>query len=100
MSIYSASKSGLIGFAKSLSLEMSKQGIRINCLSPGIVKSPLYKEYSKQLTNEMIKKIVESHPLGLGSFNDVNNAVCFLLGSESKWMTGHNLIIDGGYSVS
>ena len=32
--------------------------------------------------------------------NDVNNAVCFLLGSESKWMTGHNLIIDGGYSVS
>ena len=100
LSVYSASKSGLIGFTKSSSLEMSKQGIRINCLSPGIVKSPLYKDYSKQLTDEMNKKIIENHPLGLGSFNDINNSVCFLLGDESKWITGHNLIVDGGYSVS
>ena len=100
LSIYSASKSGLVGFSKSLSLELAKQKIRVNCISPGIVKSPLYNEYSKQLTLEMNKKIVESHPLGLGSFTDINNSVRFLLSNESKWITGHNLIIDGGYSVS
>ena len=99
LSIYSASKSGLVGFSKSLSLELAKQKIRVNCISPGIVKSPLYNEYSKQLTLEMNKKIVESHPLGLGSFTDINNSVRFLLSNESKWITGHNLIIDGGYSV-
>ena len=99
LSIYSASKSGLVGFTKSLSIELSKQMIRVNCISPGIVKSPLYRDYSKQLTDEMNKKIVENHPLGLGTFSDVNNSICFLLSSESKWITGHNLIIDGGYSV-
>jgi len=99
LSVYSASKSGLIGFTKSLSAEVSKQKIRVNCLSPGIVESPLYKEYSKQLTKEMNKKIVENHPLGLGNFVDINNSVKFLLSKESRWITGHNLIIDGGYSV-
>ena len=53
LSIYSATKSALIGFAKSLSAELANQKIRVNCLSPGIVKSPLYNEYSKQLTKEM-----------------------------------------------
>ena len=47
----------------------------------------------------MVKKIVESHPLGLGTFKDINNSVRFLLSNESRWITGHNLIIDGGYSV-
>ena len=99
LSLYTASKAGLIGLTKSLSLEFAKQKIRINCISPGIVNSPLYKDYSKQLTTEMNKKIVESHPLGLGTFKDINNSVRFLLSNESRWITGHNLIIDGGYSV-
>ena len=99
LSVYSATKSGLIGFSKSLSLELVRQKIRVNCVSPGIIKSPLYDNYSKELTSEMNKKIVENHPLGLGSYADVNNAVRFLLSAESKWVTGQNIIIDGGYSV-
>jgi NAD(P)-dependent dehydrogenase (short-subunit alcohol dehydrogenase family) len=99
LSIYSASKSGLIGFAKSLSAELASQKIRVNCLSPGIVKSPLYNEYSKQLTKEMNNKIIENHPLGLGNFNDINSSVNFLLSNQSRWITGHNLVIDGGYST-
>ena len=99
LTIYSASKSALIGFTKSLSAELASQKIRINCLSPGIVKSPMYKEYTKQLTREMNNKIIESHPLGLGNFNDINNSVNFLLSNDSRWITGHNLIIDGGYST-
>ena len=59
----------------------------------------MYKEYTKQLTREMNNKIIESHPLGLGNFNDINNSVNFLLSNDSRWITGHNLIIDGGYSA-
>jgi NAD(P)-dependent dehydrogenase (short-subunit alcohol dehydrogenase family) len=99
LSIYSATKSALIGFAKSLSAELANQKIRVNCLSPGIVKSPLYNEYSKQLTKEMNDKIIASHPLGLGNFDDINSSVNFLLSNESRWITGHNLVIDGGYST-
>ena len=47
----------------------------------------------------MSKKVIESHPLGIGTFNDINLSVKFLLSNDSKWITGHNLIIDGGYSV-
>jgi len=98
-SIYSASKAGLIGFTKSLSVELSKYKIRVNCISPGVIKSPLFENYSKQVTSDMSKKVIESHPLGIGSFNDINFSVKFLLSNDSKWITGHNLIIDGGYSV-
>ena len=98
-SIYSASKAGLIGFTKSLSVELSKYKIRVNCISPGVIKSPLFENYSKQVTSDMSKKVIESHPLGIGTFNDINFSVKFLLSNDSKWITGHNLIIDGGYSV-
>ena len=98
-SIYSASKAGLIGLMKSLSMELSRYKIRVNCISPGVIKSSLFANYSKQVTSDINKKVIENHPLGIGSFSDVNNAVKFLLSNNSKWVTGHNLIIDGGYSV-
>jgi NAD(P)-dependent dehydrogenase (short-subunit alcohol dehydrogenase family) len=98
-SIYSASKAGLIGFTKSLSIELSRYKIRVNCISPGVIKSLLFANYSQQVTSEVNKKVIESHPLGIGTFDDINKTVKFLLSDDSKWITGHNLIIDGGYSV-
>ena len=80
-------------------VELSKYKIRVNCISPGVIKSPLFENYSKQVTSDMSKKVIESHPLGIGTFNDINFSVKFLLSNDSKWITGHNLIIDGGYSV-
>lgn len=98
-SIYSSSKAGLIGLTRSLSVELSRYKIRVNSISPGVIKSSLFSNYSKQVTSDINKKVIENHPLGIGNFGDINNAVKFLLSHKSKWMTGHNLIVDGGYSA-
>ncbi len=98
-SVYSATKSGLIGFTRSLAMELSKNKIKVNCLSPGVIQeSRLFKQYASYVTKETIKKVKESHPLGLGTFNDINHAVNFLISENSEWFTGQNFILDGGYS--
>ena len=97
--VYSSTKSGLIGLTKSLSLELAKNKIRVNCLSPGVIKeSQLFKNYSKSITIEKAQSVINSHPLRAGSFNDVNQAIEFLIGENSGWLTGQNFILDGGYS--
>ena len=98
--LYSSTKSGLYGLVKSLSVELAKYKIRINCVSPGIIDSPLYKKYSSQIVNTTNDKYISKHPLGIGSFSDLNNLIQFLLSDKSRWITGQNCIIDGGYSVN
>jgi NAD(P)-dependent dehydrogenase (short-subunit alcohol dehydrogenase family) len=98
-SVYSATKSGLIGLTRSLASELSKIKIKVNCVSPGVIKeSRLFKQYSSKITKETIEQVKQSHPLGLGTFKDVNNAVNFLISEHSEWFTGQNFILDGGYS--
>ena len=80
-------------------LNYSKNKIKVNCLSPGVIQeSRLFKQYASYVTKETIKKVKESHPLGLGTFNDINHAVNFLISENSEWFTGQNFILDGGYS--
>jgi len=97
--VYSSTKSGVIGLTKSLSLELTKNKIRVNCLSPGVIKeSKLFKDYSKSITKDKAQAVIDSHPLRIGSFRDVNGAVEFLINNDSGWFTGQNFILDGGYS--
>lgn len=97
---YSASKGAIISMVKSMALELATKGIRVNCISPGHVKDSemsINKEmYLSEQANETIKN---NHPLGLGSCNDVASLIEFLLSENSKWITGQNIIIDGGYSI-
>lgn len=97
--IYSSSKSALIGLVKSLSLELSKRKIRINLISPGLIKTNnLYAKNSK-LINAQEKEIYESkYPLGLGEKDTLNGIINFLLNENSNWITGQNIIVDGGNS--
>jgi NAD(P)-dependent dehydrogenase (short-subunit alcohol dehydrogenase family) len=97
-SIYSASKGGLISFVKSLALELSSSNIRVNCISPGVVKSPMLNRYKKTVNLESFNDLVNSHPIGIGNLSDVSNLINFLFSDESKWITGQNIIIDGGFS--
>ena len=99
-SVYSASKSGLYGLAKSLSIELAKNKIRVNVISPGSIDSPLYEKYLNKITSSTKIEFSNKHPLGIGNFNDINNLVEFLISNKSKWITGQNLIIDGGYSIN
>ena len=97
-SVYGMSKGALIAGAKTMALEYADKGIRFNCVSPGVVITPMsmQSEYSK---NETAMGIVEKkHPLGFGTPEDVANACVFLVSDASKWITGTNLVVDGGYT--
>ena len=97
--LYSSSKAALIGLVKSLSLELSRRNIRINCISPGLIETEsLFAKNNHILSNEEKLAYDRKYPLGIGKLDSLNGAIKFLLGTSSKWITGQNLIVDGGNS--
>jgi len=96
---YSASKGALISGIKSMALELADRGIRANCISPGTILTPLLVKYLETLTPEEKVKRLDGYPLGIGAPEDIAYATQYLLSDASRWITGQNLIIDGGYTV-
>lgn len=97
VSAYSMSKGALNSLARSLAIELSPRKIRVNCVVPGYVETSMLKLDPVWL--EQKENIEKMHPLGLGSERDVANAIAFLMDSESRWITGSMLVVDGGYTV-
>ena len=96
---YSASKGALVSGARVMAAELAKRKIRVNCISPGTILTPLMQNYLSQLSEEDYKKRVDGFPLGLGTTDDVANACIYLLSDASRWVTGQNMIVDGGYTI-
>jgi NAD(P)-dependent dehydrogenase (short-subunit alcohol dehydrogenase family) len=96
---YCASKAALTNGIKVLALELAHKKIRVNAISPAIIKTPLVEQLFLKLADENIREIEKLHPLGFGDPSDVANACAFLLCDASRWVTGSNLIVDGGYSA-
>lgn len=95
---YCATKSSLLGIVRSSALEFAKRSIRVNAISPGVVKTPMSESLFSELSQEQVLEIVEMHPLGLGDPGDVVSLILFLISRKARWITGQNFIIDGGYS--
>lgn len=95
---YCATKAAILGIVKSSALEFSKRGIRINAVLPGVVNTPMSSSLFSQLTESQINEIIEMHPLGLGEPQDIVSLILFLISKNARWITGQNIIIDGGYS--
>jgi NAD(P)-dependent dehydrogenase (short-subunit alcohol dehydrogenase family) len=96
---YSASKGAIISGCRSLAIELAQKKIRVNCISPAIVQTKLVDGLFSNLSEESVNSIVKSHPLGLGRTSDISEACYFLISEKSRWITGSNLVIDGGYSI-
>jgi NAD(P)-dependent dehydrogenase (short-subunit alcohol dehydrogenase family) len=96
---YSASKGALISAVKCMALELAPGKIRVNSISPGVVKTGLSDSMEKFYPDGM-ESIIKKHPAGIGSVDDISNLVIFLLSSNSRWVTGSNIVIDGGYSIN
>lgn len=96
---YCATKAAILGVVKSSALELAKRKIRVNSISPGVVNTPMTKKLFDLIEDDNIKRIADMHPLGLGEVEDVVPILAFLLSNNSKWITGQNIKIDGGYSI-
>ena len=90
---YAASKSGIIGFSKSLAIEYAKKNININCVSPGFIET----EMTKGINDDFKKILIQKIPSGtLGKPDDVANCVAFLASNLSNYITGETLHVNGG----
>lgn len=96
---YSLTKGALLSGIKSLAVEYANRRIRFNCISPGVVKTAINANQHYMTDSDLQKKIEDKHLLGFGTCPDVSNACIYLLSDASRWVTGQNLIVDGGYTV-
>lgn len=98
LGIYGASKAALEASAKAFARELAPFGVRINCISPGWLDTEMNRENNSAVTR-LEQKMRELHPLGLGTAKDVSSAAVFLLSEKSKWITGANMVVDGGFTA-
>jgi NAD(P)-dependent dehydrogenase (short-subunit alcohol dehydrogenase family) len=98
-SAYCMSKGALTAASKALALELASKKIRVNCVSPGMVITEMSLKILNSITEENVNEIKRMHPLGVGDVEDVVNGIEFLISDRSKWITGIDLLIDGGYSA-
>ncbi|MBU2494616.1 MAG: SDR family oxidoreductase [Bacteroidetes bacterium] len=98
LAAYSSSKSALFGIVKTISIELAKNRIRVNSISPGMVRTEMLDGAQDVISGSKIIEDENRYPLGYGTPEDVANFTAFLLSSRSKWITGSNYIIDGGFS--
>ena len=97
--LYNASKAAIEAYSRNIALEMYRSGIRSNCIVPAMIDTPMYEETIKSMN--LTKEAYEArYPFGIGKPEDVANAAIFLLSPASRWITGTNLSLDGGYTLT
>lgn len=93
-----ASKAGVIGLVMSSAATYARHGIRVNCVAPGLVKTPLTKSLTEN--DAILKKSEKMHALGrVGEPGDIASAILWFLGSQQSWVTGQVLGVDGGLAT-
>lgn len=94
--LYSASKAGIIGLTRAVAKEVGSAGIRVNCISPGVIDTPM----NADLSPENVDSLVEETPLGrIGMAEEVAEAICFLAGEGAGFITGQVLPVNGGIVI-
>ena len=97
---YIASKHGVIGLTKKAALEYAKLGIRVNAVCPGVINTPMMDEVFSSNPDTQLQEIESVHPIGrLGIPEEIANAVVWLCSPDASFVTGHSMIVDGGYTA-
>lgn len=99
---YCASKGGVLLLTKAAALEWAALGIRVNSVHPGFIETPMVSNalHDAESGNEMRDQLIAAHPIGrFGLPREIADAVLFLASEESSFMTGAELVVDGGYTA-
>jgi NAD(P)-dependent dehydrogenase (short-subunit alcohol dehydrogenase family) len=96
LSAYNAAKHGVVGLTRNAALEFAPAGVRVNCICPGIVDTPLVaRAFGK--TEKIREMMHRAHPLGrMGKPEEIARCVLFLASDEASFVAGHALVVDGG----
>jgi NAD(P)-dependent dehydrogenase (short-subunit alcohol dehydrogenase family) len=100
---YCASKSGVLGMTRAMALDLADKGVRVNAISPSLVLTDLAREIMSRESDPAatLARRQAQHPLGrLGNPDEIGAAAVYLASESAAWMTGQNLIIDGGLSIA
>ena len=93
---YTAAKAGMVAMSKSFALEVASRGVTVNCVAPGLIDTAMTNKLKPELKDELLKKIPCNR---LGTAEDIANSVLFLASSESNYITGQTLHINGGMAM-
>jgi 3-oxoacyl-[acyl-carrier protein] reductase len=95
---YAAAKAGVIGLTRSLAAEVAPRGVRVNCVVPGPVDTPLLHSLTTATERRMLQATI---PLGrFATSEDVADVIHFLLGDGARYITGRTIVVDGGLSLA
>jgi NAD(P)-dependent dehydrogenase (short-subunit alcohol dehydrogenase family) len=103
LSVYAATKGAQLALVRSLAVEFAPRGIRVNAVSPGPINTPIMDKFDMptEALDGMKKTLSEKVPLGrLGSDEEVAHMVAFLASADASYITGANMIVDGGIAIS
>jgi len=99
LSAYNAAKHGVVGITRAAALEFAHAGVRVNCICPGIIDTPLV-AVAFGATEEIRETMHRFHPLGrMGKPEEIAKCVLFLASDDASFVTGHALVVDGGVSA-
>jgi NAD(P)-dependent dehydrogenase (short-subunit alcohol dehydrogenase family) len=97
--IYVASKHAVIGLTKSAALEFGKQGIRVNAILPAVIETDMIRRFAGDKP-EILAQLTALHPIGrIGKSEEIADAAIWLSSSKSSFVTGHSLLVDGGFTA-
>lgn len=94
--LYISSKAALEAFSRGFALEGASKKIRVNTISPGLVRTKIFNQAEQLFTKEEVAVMEARYPLGIGEPEDIANTIVFLLSDASKWITGSLIRMDGG----
>jgi NAD(P)-dependent dehydrogenase (short-subunit alcohol dehydrogenase family) len=96
---YCASKAAIINMTRSDAIDYSRDGIRVNCVCPGVIETPM--TTGSEEMKEMLRPAIDIAPMRrMGTPDEVANAVLFLCSSQASFIQGHALVVDGGYTIN
>jgi meso-butanediol dehydrogenase/(S,S)-butanediol dehydrogenase/diacetyl reductase len=98
---YASAKAALVNLTRCMALDHADQNVRVNCVCPGSIETPLLLEYYASMPDPELARAedTKTHPLGIGTAEHIAAGILYLASDRASYVTGHALVIDGGYTA-